>query len=72
MIKKKADIVLISIHLSCTAENFKAIMKCVRELDLAKYNTLQQLEGARQKLYKSNSFSFSSDFNVLLFDFSPT
>ena len=70
MIRKKADTVLISVHLSCTAENFKAMLEFVRDLELTKYNTLQPFEETRQKLHKPSCFNFSCGFDVL-FDFSP-
>ena len=63
--------ILISVHLSCTAENFKAMLQCVRDLELAKHNTLQPFAEARQKFHEPNCFYFSSGFDVSLFDFSP-
>ena len=66
----KADSVLISIHLSCTTENFKSMLWCVWDLELTKYNTLQPFEETRKKLHKPSCFNFSSGFDVLLFEFS--
>ena len=48
IIRKKADTVLISVYSSCTAENFKAILEYVRDLEFAKYNTLQPFAKTRQ------------------------
>ena len=57
---------MISIHVSCTAENFKAMLQCVRDLELAKYNILQPFEETRQKLQKLSCFDFSPGFDVKL------
>ena len=46
---------MISVHLSCTAENFKAMLQYIWDLELAEYNTLQPFEETRQKLNNSNS-----------------
>ena len=43
-IRKKAGSVLVSVYLSCSAENIKVTLQCVRDLDLPKYNTLQLFE----------------------------
>ena len=64
IIRKKPDTGLISIHLSCTDENFKVMLWCVWDLGLAKYKTLQPFEEIRQKLHKTI-------FDVLLFGFWP-
>ena len=69
--RKKADTVLISVHLICTAENFKAIPSCVWDLELSKHHTLQPFEETKQKFSKPSCFNFSYGFDVLLFDFSP-
>ena len=39
IIRKKADSILISVYSSCTAENFKAILWCFRDLEFAECNT---------------------------------
>ena len=71
IIRKKADSILVSVLSSFTTESFKAILKWVRDLELAKQNTLQPFEETRQKLQKPSCFNFSSGFDVSLFDFSP-
>ena len=43
IIRKKAATILISAYSSCTTENFKAILQSVRDVELAKYNTVQPL-----------------------------
>ena len=70
IIKKKADLVLISVYLTFTAENFKVILHCIRDLELANYTTLQTFENTRHKFYKPSCFKFSSGIwcDVLLFD----
>ena len=58
--KKKTDTVLISVYLSCTTENFKVILQCIWDLDLAKYNTLQPIEKTWQEFHKTSCFNFYS------------
>ena len=41
-----------SVYSSCTTEDFKAILLYVRDLDLAKCNTLQPKEKAKQQFHK--------------------
>ena len=48
IIRKKAD----SVYSSCTTEDFKAILLYVRDLDLAKCNTIQPKEKAKQQFHK--------------------
>ena len=43
----------------------------MRDLQLSKYNTLLLFEETRQELHNPSCFDFSSEFDVLLFDFSP-
>ena len=40
-------------------------------MQLSKYNTLLLFEETRQELHNPSCFDFSSEFDVLLFDFSP-
>ena len=69
MVRKKVDTVLISIHFSCTAKIFKAMLSCFRDLELTKCNSLQPFEERRQKLHEPGCFNFSSDlmFYYLIF-----
>ena len=44
---KKAGAVFISVYLSCNAEDFKTMLWYVRDLELAKYNTLQSFQKSK-------------------------
>ena len=65
--RKKGDNVLISIYLSCTTENFEAMLQCVWDLELVKYNILQPFVETRQKLHKPSCINFSYGFDVFFY-----
>ena len=50
IIRKKADTALISVYLSCPAENFKVRLYCIQDLELANY-TLQPFGKTRWLLW---------------------
>ena len=68
IIRKKADTVLISVYSSCTAENFKVIMSCAwGSPTTTRYNHLKKQGSNFTSLVALN---FSTECDVLLFDFS--
>ena len=64
---KKMHSFLTRVYSSCTAEHFKVILQCVRDIELTKYNTLQPFEKTKHQCTNLVRMILLLEFDVLLF-----